>query len=259
MKTKKFLFYVLAALLGGCIPVMSLHPLYTEEDVVFEKKLLGTWVDDSNETTWEFKRIVEDSNISSGLGEFRFRDPDESEKAYELVYSSSDGNKGSFFAHLVKLNNRFFLDVYPSQLPFAGAFETLARAWETASRKEPNDQNPWGLDPNKLEFWTCNFWFLLPLHTFIKINGIEPQLKLQLTDDDELKKLLKKDPNAVEHTLVYEDKLVLTASTKELQAFVLKYADDSRVFTAEVVLARKEIKSPQASPEKDPNEAPKGK
>ncbi len=214
MKTKKFLFYVLAALLGGCIPVMSLHPLFTEETLVFEEKLLGTWVDDSN-NIWEFK------------------DPNEQEKIYKLIFIDDEGKKGSFVVHLVKLENKLFLDVYPSEPP-----------WDEE-------------DPNKVE-WPYNTLFLMPVHTFIKINGIEPELKLQLTDDDELKKLLKENPNAVEHTST-EDKFVLTASTEELQAFVVKYADDSRVFTTEGTLNRKETKSPQPSPEKDPNEAPKGK
>ena len=214
MKTKKFLFYVLAALLGGCIPVMSLHPLFTEETLVFEEKLLGTWVDDSN-NIWEFK------------------DPNEQEKIYKLIFVDNEGQKGSFDARLTKLENKLFLDVYPSEPP-----------WDEE-------------DPNKVE-WPFNTLFFMPVHTFIKINGIEPELKLQLTDDDELKKLLKENPNSIEHTSI-EDKFVLTASTKELQAFVVKYADDSRVFTAEVVLSRKKTKSPQASPEKDPNEVPKGK
>ena len=214
MKTKKFLFYVLAALLGGCIPVMSLHPLFTEETLVFEEKLLGTWVDDSN-NIWEFKN------------------PNEQEKSYKLIFVDNEGQKGSFDARLTKLENKLFLDVYPSEPP-----------WDEE-------------DPNKVE-WPYNTFFFMPVHTFIKINGIEPELKLQLTDDDELKKLLKEDPNAVEHTST-EDKFVLTASTKELQAFVVKYADDSRVFTAEGALNRKKTKSPQPSPEKDPNEVPKGK
>ncbi len=214
MKTKKFLFYVLAALLGGCIPVMSLHPLFTEETLVFEEKLLGTWVDDSN-NIWEFK------------------DPNEQEKIYKLIFVDNEGQKGSFDARLTKLENKLFLDVYPSEPP-----------WDEE-------------DPNKVE-WPFNTFFFMSVHTFIKVNGIEPELKLQLTDDDELKKLLKENPNSIEHTSI-EDKFVLTASTEELQAFVVKYADDSRVFTAEGVLARKKPKSPQASPEKDPNEAPKGK
>jgi len=214
MNTKKLLFYLLAALLGGCIPVMSLHPLFTEETLVFEEKLLGTWVDDSN-NIWEFK------------------DPNEQEKIYKLIFVDNEGQKGSFDARLTKLENKLFLDVYPSEPP-----------WDEE-------------DPNKVE-WPFNTFFFMPVHTFIKINGIEPELKLQLTDDDELKKLLKENPNSIEHTSI-EDKFVLTTSTKELQAFVVKYADDSRVFTAEVVLSRKKTKSPQASPEKDPNEVPKGK
>jgi hypothetical protein len=57
-----------------------------------------------------------------------------------------------------------------------------------------------------------------------------------------MEKLLKEDPNAVKHESV-KDGFVLTASTKELQAFVLKYADDSRLFTEEIVLRRKQTKT----------------
>ena len=198
MKVKKILFYLLAALLGGCVPVMSLHSLYTKENVVFEEKLLGTWVDDPNspETTWEFNRIEEPKN------------------AYKLILSDDKGQKGSFVAHLVKLENSLFLDVFPDEFPC-----------DTE-------------DPNKTD-WLYNVFFLVPVHTFIKIDSIEPQLKMRLTDDDKMEELLKEDPNAVKHMSI-EDRLILTASTEELQAFVLKYADDSRVFPDEIVLNRRE-------------------
>jgi hypothetical protein len=218
MNIRKLFFYLLAGILGGCIPVMSLHPLCTEKDIAFDEKLLGTWVDDSNETTWQFT------------------DTNKPEKAYKLIFIDKEGQKGSFIALLLKLENRLFLDVYPDE--------------------KPCDEK----DPNKVE-WLYNALFLIPAHTFIKINAVEPQLKLQLTDDEELKKLLEKDPNAVEHTLVYEDKLVLTASTKELQAFVLKYAGDSRLFTKESVLTRKKTKAPQESVKQKsgkPNDPNKG-
>jgi hypothetical protein len=64
---------------------------------------------------------------------------------------------------------------------------------------------------------------------------------MRLTDDEKMDKLFEQDPNAVEHTSV-DNKPVLTATTKELQAFVLKYADDKRLFTDETVLIRKEPK-----------------
>ena len=59
-----------------------------------------------------------------------------------------------------------------------------------------------------------------------------------LTNEDEMEKLLEEEPDAVKHTFI-EDRLILTASTKELQNFVLKYADDKRVFKGEVTLVRK--------------------
>ncbi len=203
-QAKKALFYLLAALLGGCVPVMSLHPLYTEKDVVFQERLLGRWVDDPNspKTTWEFNRIEEPKN------------------AYNLVFSDEEGKKGSFIAHLVRLRSvgtpgksRLFLDVYPSEPP-----EEME-------------------DPNKLEL-PYNYFFLIPTHTFIKIDFNGPQLKIWLTNGEDMEKLLKEEPNAVKHTFI-EDKLILTAPTKELQDFILKYADDKRVFKGEIVLDRK--------------------
>jgi len=208
METKKFLFYVLACLLGGCVPVLSLHPLYTEKDVVFDEKLLSIWTDDSN-GTWEFKRA---------------------EKAYELIVSDEEGKRGLFITHLVKLENRLFLDVYPANLPFG-----------------PPE------DPNKI--WFFNAFFFVPAHTFIKINAIEPQLKMQLTIEDKMEKLLKEDPNAVKYERFEDDRLILTASTRQLQKFVLKYADDSRVFTGEFALTRKVTKDPNEPAPTDPNTA----
>ena len=222
--TRKLLFYLLAAILGGCVPVMSLHPLYTEEDVIFEEKLLGIWVDDPNgpETICEFRR------------------PEETEKEYKLIFTDEEGKKGLFATHLVKLGGRFFLDVYPDESPCA-------------------DME----DPNKTEF-AYNSFFLVPAHTFIKIDSIGPELKMRLTDDENMETLLKEDPNAVKFETLEDDKIVLTASTKELQAFVLKYADDERLFGDAIVLSRKKPEEPD-DPNRieqkavEPNDAPKDK
>ena len=197
MKTKKSLFYLIAVIAGGCVPVLSLHPLYTEKDVVLDKKLYGTWTDDPNdpETTWEFKSI------------------DDPQNAYKLIFTDEDGKKGSFVAHLVKLQDKLFLDIFPSELP-----------WESE-------------DPNKMD-WPYNSLFLIPAHTFMKVDSIEPQLKLRLMLESEMGKLIKENPSVIEHTSA-GDRIVLTGSTKKLQAFVLKYADDERVFTDQAILSRK--------------------
>jgi hypothetical protein len=201
MKARKFLFYIVPFLLGGCVPVLSLYPLYTKEDVVLEKKLLGTWVDDVNspETTWEFNRV------------------DEPENAYKLIFTDEDGKKGSFVAYLLKLQDKLFLDIYPSDLPW-----------------EPDD-------PNKMD-WPYNSFFLLPAHTFLRINSIEPQLKMRLALESKIEELLTEDPNAVKHMTIGE-RLVLTAPTRDLQAFVLKHVDSDELFTDEITLIRKKAKT----------------
>ncbi len=194
MKVRKLLYYMLPLLLGGCVPVLCLHPLYTKEDIVLDKKLLGTWVDDVNspETIWEFKRI------------------DEPENAYNLIFTDENGKKGSFIAHLLKLQDKFFLDIYPKELPC-----------------EPDD-------PNKMD-WPYNCFFLIPVHTFMKINMIDSKLKMQLALESNMKELLTEDPNIIQHMTIGE-RLVLTAPTKELQAFVLKHIDNDKLFTDVVTL-----------------------
>jgi len=224
VKTKKLLFYLLAGILGGCIPVMSLHPLYTEEDLVFEEKLLGTWVDDSN-NIWEFK------------------DANEQEKMCKLIFVDNEDKKGSFVARLVKLENKLFLDVFPNQLPC-----------KAEKQKHQLVEDKIMLTVKVSPKWHYNTFFFVPFHSFIKINSIKPHLKMQLTDDEGMGKLLAEDPNAIKHEIV-DGTLVLTASTKELQAFVLKYADDSRLFTDEIIYSRKKPKDPKDSQAKqEPNE-----
>lgn len=202
MRLKEMLFYSLAALIGGCVPVASLHPLFTKEDVVFQEDLLGTWVDkpDDPETTWQFKRCD--------------KKDERYENAYELVFTDEHGKKGMFVARLVKLQDKLFLDIYPSELPW-----------------EPDD-------PNQIKY-PYNLFFLMPMHSFIKIDSVQPQLKMRITMDDEMKKLLDEKPDAVKHVSI-EDRLILTAPTRELKAFVLKYADDQRVFTGDIALRRRE-------------------
>ena len=200
MNIKKILFYLLTVVLGGCVPVASVHCLYTKENAVFDEKLMGTWVDNPNkpETIWIFTRHDEEPN-----------------NVYKLIFTDEEGKKGSFVVVMVKLKDKLFLDVYPDELP-----------WEME-------------DPNQTD-WPYNAFFLIPAHTFIKVDSIEPQLKLRITMDDKMEELLKEYPNAIEHILI-EDRLVLTAKTKQLQEFILKYADDERLFAEEVTLGRKVI------------------
>ena len=208
MKTYKLSIYLVILFLIGCVPVVSLHPLYTKEDTHFKEELLGTWADDSNDMTWEFKQ------------------PEESESKYDLIVTgeSEEGEpKGLFVAHLVKIEDKFFLDIYPADWPGG----------------EPED-------PNTTP-WPYNMFFFVPAHTFFKVEftGTDT-MNIWLTDDEELEKLLDEEPDAIRHEAIedYDGKIVLTASSKELQEFVLKYAEDERLFANEIPLNRKNDEAP---------------
>jgi hypothetical protein len=89
-----------AAALASCTPVLSIHPLYTDKDVVFNPHLLGTWFeppssDDHSVVT--FERLNSDAYTVSITDPTRQPSPVET---YE--------------AHLVQLDGRLFIDVVQS-------------------------------------------------------------------------------------------------------------------------------------------------
>lgn len=210
MKSKRLAFYFLAFLLAGCVPVVSLHPLFTKENIVFDEKLVGTWVKDFNdpEVIWEFSRL--DESAAQGLLE-----PwkDQITKFYRLNITDKENHKGSFAACLVKLGDQLFLDVFADRFPEGGQ------------------------DIEKLHF-AYNAFFFLPVHTFIKVNSLGEQLAIRVTDDDRFKEMVQAEPALVKHEMM-DDRPVLTASTEELQQFVTKFAGDERLFSNDLTLQRK--------------------
>jgi hypothetical protein len=100
-KIKRYVFGILTAfafvMLSGCW-ILSFFPLYHENDLVFDKNLLGDWVN-QNETDdverWTFLQ-----------GE---------DKAYRLIITDDNGIEGEFDAHLLGLNDILYLDLLPKE------------------------------------------------------------------------------------------------------------------------------------------------
>jgi hypothetical protein len=208
MKTKKLFFYLLAGILTGCVP--SLHPLYTNKDLVFEEKLLGTWSNDSDhKQIFEFARAGNDPNG----------------REYTMVYTDGGGKKGEFRAKLGKLNGTMFLDLFPGKL-----------------------------ECQTSEFYNLHF---LPAHTFMKIEQIEPVLKMATMKSDKMEEMLKDDPNLIKFEDLEEREFVLTASTEELQEFMKKHANDEDLFDSIGDLKRVVPKVSEEPNSIDPNHTSK--
>ena len=167
---------VLLMFAAGCVP--SLHPLYTEEDLVYEPNLVGTWEDEDSET-WTFTKS--------------------SEKEYNLATVENNGRKGSFIVHLVKVKGRLFLDLYPEEPVF----------------KE-----------NMGDFYEGH---LLKVHTFMRIEQIQPTLRIAPLDSDWIRAYLKKHPKEIRHEKV-DDGILLTAQPKALQSFLIKHEKTKDAF-----------------------------
>jgi hypothetical protein len=130
---------------------------------------------------------------------------------YQAEYEETGGIKISgdtvkFLAQLGKLNKYFFLDIFP----------------------------------NKPETKVKNSFYnyhLLPVHTISKLWIEGDTLKLSMLDNDWLEKMIDNNAFNIAHARP-NDQFILTASTEELQALVIKYAENSKAFPNPGILHR---------------------
>ena len=113
------------------------------------------------------------------------------------------------------MQDELFLDLYPAEMP--------------------SDSNS-----DELKYpYPVSFLFMMPVHTILKVEAIEPRLLLAMTENDDIKEILEENPDSIEYSEV-EDRIALTSHTNELQEFILKYKDDERLFPDKLKLVRKE-------------------
>lgn len=116
------------------------------------------------------------------------------EKEYELRIFDDEKELGRFSAHMVGIEGLMFLDLYPDSEPL----------------EELDD------------FYKIH---ILPVHTFMKVDRIDPNLQLRMVDYEKIGKMLEDNPNLIKHEVVDDDRIVLTASTEELQNFIVEHVD----------------------------------
>lgn len=168
----------LAVLLGACVP--SLHPFFTDRDLISDPTLLGRWQHGDN--AWEF---------SPGEG-----------KALHVTLSEGRPDRrkeASFVGHLFQLGEHPFLDLVPDKLELASGQSELVKA------------------------------ALIPGHLLIRVRTEGARRQLLWCDPGWVDRFLVANPRALAHRRSGET-LALTATTPELQAFVLAHLGDGELF-----------------------------
>ena len=125
-------------------------------------------------------------------------------RAYTLTHVE-DSTETRFDAHLVRLGDEVFLDLSPTDpdCELSGIFE----------------------------FHTT------VLHSFFHVQQIEPVLRLSAMDYGWLQDHLKANPESIAHEVV-NHRIILTASTADLQAFILRHVRTEGAFEEAEELSR---------------------
>ena len=135
------------------------------------------------------------------------------DKLYQLAQADEEGRKAVFEARLFKLKDHLFLDLYLTKVE---SDDLKVNAWASFS--------------------------LVPAHLLLKVEQIQPALKLAAMNPDWMQKFLKKSPDAITHRVVSDGNIVLAASTGELQEFILAHLSDKDCFGGTMEMKRKQSK-----------------
>jgi len=180
------LFAIICLMLSGCF-IKSLYPFYTKKDIVFDTKIIGTWLDNDS-SMWKIKQQI--------------KWPIAPDSSYQVEIIEKDGSIASFNAHLFQLSNQLYLDFYPN------------------GKIVSNDL----VEEN-----------IVLTHSLAKIEYTANSIKIQWFNEVWLEHLLEQNKIRIKHEKLSENDMnsyLLTASTEELQKFIIKFGNDPQAFKA---------------------------
>jgi hypothetical protein len=136
--------------------------------------------------------------------------PSHDGKYYSLDFINGTDESGNaptekYEAHLVQLGNHYFLDFYPEA----------------------------GKGKLEEEF---SLAVVIATHSFARVDFEGEGIVIRLFDYEWLEKLFKERKIRMKHEKLSDGEIILTASSKELQGFVHKYAEEEKAYIDPVYL-----------------------
>lgn len=218
MKYKIAIIILVFLFIQSCIP--SIHPLWTQDKLVFEENLLGEWVQEDEDVKYVW-------NFSGG-----FDKKENLAEGYDLIYKE-DESEAKFDIHLVKLGDHLFFDIFPDEVDNL-KFEDKTLAVPLSIKRFGSSKS----EQPDIHLNSLYFEHLLSVHTFAKVEIKKDEVKIFRFDMEWLGDLFEQRKVRIKHEETSDGQIVLTASTEDLQKFFEKYADDEKAYLDPIILLR---------------------
>jgi hypothetical protein len=198
-------FALLLIFLSSCLK--TLHPIFTEQDIVYEPTLIGKW-NTENQGNKGFAVITNlGTDNSIALPE---KISTIKQKGYLVSYQNEDGSTEEYIAFLARIGKHLYFDYYPAD--------------------KKNDKR---ID----EFFRVHF---VKMHTSYLVNiSKDGSFELSQLDESYVTKLIDEKKIRISHETDADDNTIITASTKELQQYLLKYGDEPSAYRNEKTTFKK--------------------
>lgn len=193
-------FALLLVFLTGCLT--TLHPIFTEKDIAYDPKLIGTWKTENQGN----KGIAVITNLSTESSvELPGNISSIKQKGYLVSFLDENGATSErYIAFLARIGKHLYFDYFPAD--------------KKGDRK---------ID----EFFAAHF---VKMHTSYRVEiSNDGSFELSQLDEGYVTKLIDEKKIRISYEKGADDNTVITASTKELQQYLLKYGDEPSAYRSE--------------------------
>ena len=198
-------FTFLIIFLSSCLN--TLHPIFTEKDLAYDPKLIGTWntENEGKKGTVTINNLATENSVELPGNISTIK-----QKGYFITWQDENGDTKQYIAFLARIGKHLYFDYYP------------------AAKKE---------DRKLDEFFGIHF---VRMHTSYRVEFLnDGNFELSQLDGSYVKSLIDEKKTRISHETDAEGDITITASTKELQQYLLKYGDEPSAYENDKTIFKK--------------------
>lgn len=202
MKIRIFLPATMLCLIFSACFVYTFHPLYFNKDLFVNTLLLGNWIN-ADSTEWQF----EYARVPHSATEFS---DDSTGYILKIKENGKDWIEKTMEVRIIKLGNHYFADFCINHY----------------------------FDENNMDFFDMH---LMKVHTFARLDASDSTVTMNWFSQEWFASNLKSKKIRIKREET-ENGVLITAGTRKLQRFALKYANEPKAYDGGVSVSLTRIK-----------------